>query len=34
MASTREIVQWIVAIADPSVTWMTGEILRSMAAWV
>jgi NAD(P)-dependent dehydrogenase (short-subunit alcohol dehydrogenase family) len=27
MASTREIVQWIVAIADPAVTWMTGEVL-------
>jgi NAD(P)-dependent dehydrogenase (short-subunit alcohol dehydrogenase family) len=27
MASTREIARWIVAIADPSVTWVTGQVL-------
>jgi NAD(P)-dependent dehydrogenase (short-subunit alcohol dehydrogenase family) len=27
MASTEEIAKWILHIADPSVTWMTGEIL-------
>ncbi len=27
MASSREIAQWIVAIADPSVTWVTGQVL-------
>jgi len=27
MASPDEIAHWIVAMADPSVTWMTGEIL-------
>ena len=27
MALTEEIATWIVHIADPSVTWMTGEIL-------
>lgn len=27
MASADEIAHWIVALADPSVTWMTGEIL-------
>ena len=26
-ASTDEIVHWIVALADPSVTWMTGQVL-------
>jgi NAD(P)-dependent dehydrogenase (short-subunit alcohol dehydrogenase family) len=27
IASTAEIVHWIVAIADPAVTWMTGQVL-------
>jgi NAD(P)-dependent dehydrogenase (short-subunit alcohol dehydrogenase family) len=27
IASTDEIVHWIVALADPSVTWLTGQIL-------
>jgi NAD(P)-dependent dehydrogenase (short-subunit alcohol dehydrogenase family) len=27
MGSTREIAQWIVAIADPAVTWVTGQVL-------
>ena len=27
MGSTREIAQWIVAIADPGVTWVTGQVL-------
>jgi NAD(P)-dependent dehydrogenase (short-subunit alcohol dehydrogenase family) len=27
MASTNEIARWIVAIADPSVTWVTGVVL-------
>ena len=27
MASTDEVARWIVAAADPSVTWMTGAIL-------
>jgi len=27
MASTEEVAKWVVAIADPSVTWMTGAIL-------
>lgn len=28
MASPDEVAHWIVAMADPGVTWMTGEILR------
>jgi NAD(P)-dependent dehydrogenase (short-subunit alcohol dehydrogenase family) len=28
MASPDEVARWIVAMADPGVTWMTGEILR------
>jgi NAD(P)-dependent dehydrogenase (short-subunit alcohol dehydrogenase family) len=28
IASSDEIARWVVAIADPSVTWMTGEVLR------
>ncbi|HEX4460602.1 MAG TPA: SDR family oxidoreductase [Polyangia bacterium] len=27
MGSTAEVTRWIVAVADPSVTWMTGQIL-------
>lgn len=27
MASTAEVARWIVAIADPAVTWMTGQVL-------
>jgi NAD(P)-dependent dehydrogenase (short-subunit alcohol dehydrogenase family) len=27
MASTEEVVRWVIAIADPGVTWMTGQIL-------
>jgi len=27
MASSREIARWIVAITDPSVTWVTGQVL-------
>ena len=27
IASTDEIVHWIVALADPSVTWVTGQVL-------
>jgi NAD(P)-dependent dehydrogenase (short-subunit alcohol dehydrogenase family) len=27
MASTEEVARWIVAVADPAVTWMTGQIL-------
>lgn len=27
MASTEEVVRWIVAVADPTVTWMTGQVL-------
>jgi NAD(P)-dependent dehydrogenase (short-subunit alcohol dehydrogenase family) len=27
IASTEEIVHWIVALADPSVTWVTGQVL-------
>jgi NAD(P)-dependent dehydrogenase (short-subunit alcohol dehydrogenase family) len=27
MASSREVAQWIVAIADPGVTWVTGQVL-------
>jgi len=27
MASSREIAHWIVAIADPGVTWVTGQVL-------
>jgi NAD(P)-dependent dehydrogenase (short-subunit alcohol dehydrogenase family) len=27
MATSREIAQWIVAIADPRVTWVTGQVL-------
>jgi NAD(P)-dependent dehydrogenase (short-subunit alcohol dehydrogenase family) len=27
MASTDEVVRWIVAMADPGVTWMTGQVL-------
>jgi NAD(P)-dependent dehydrogenase (short-subunit alcohol dehydrogenase family) len=27
MATSREIAQWIVAIADPGVTWVTGQVL-------
>ena len=27
MGSTEEVSRWIVAIADPSVTWMTGQVL-------
>jgi NAD(P)-dependent dehydrogenase (short-subunit alcohol dehydrogenase family) len=27
MASTDEVARWIVAIADPSVTWVTGQVL-------
>ena len=27
LATTREIAQWIVAIADPNVTWLTGQVL-------
>jgi NAD(P)-dependent dehydrogenase (short-subunit alcohol dehydrogenase family) len=27
MASSREIARWIVMIADPSVTWVTGQVL-------
>jgi NAD(P)-dependent dehydrogenase (short-subunit alcohol dehydrogenase family) len=27
MATSREIAQWIVAVADPGVTWLTGQVL-------
>jgi NAD(P)-dependent dehydrogenase (short-subunit alcohol dehydrogenase family) len=27
MANTEEVVRWVVAIADPSVTWVTGQVL-------
>jgi NAD(P)-dependent dehydrogenase (short-subunit alcohol dehydrogenase family) len=27
MATSREIAQWIVALADPEVTWLTGQVL-------
>jgi NAD(P)-dependent dehydrogenase (short-subunit alcohol dehydrogenase family) len=27
MASTEEVAHWIIAIADPNVTWMTGQVL-------
>ena len=27
MASTEEVATWIVQIADPSVTWLTGQVL-------
>jgi NAD(P)-dependent dehydrogenase (short-subunit alcohol dehydrogenase family) len=27
MADSREIARWVVAIADPSVTWVTGQVL-------
>ena len=27
MASTREIAHWILAVADPNVTWMTGQVI-------
>jgi NAD(P)-dependent dehydrogenase (short-subunit alcohol dehydrogenase family) len=27
MASSREIAQWILALADPGVTWVTGQVL-------
>jgi NAD(P)-dependent dehydrogenase (short-subunit alcohol dehydrogenase family) len=27
MASAAEVARWIVAIADPSVTWVTGQVL-------
>ena len=27
MASVDEVARWIVAVADPSVTWMTGAIV-------
>jgi len=27
MASAKEIARWVVAIADPSVTWVTGQVL-------
>ena len=27
MASTEEVCRWIVALADPSVTWITGQII-------
>jgi len=27
MASTEEVARWILAIAEPSVTWMTGQVL-------
>ena len=27
MATTDEVARWIVAIADPTVTWVTGQVL-------
>jgi NAD(P)-dependent dehydrogenase (short-subunit alcohol dehydrogenase family) len=27
MASTGEIARWVLPIADPSVTWVTGQVL-------
>jgi NAD(P)-dependent dehydrogenase (short-subunit alcohol dehydrogenase family) len=27
MASTEEVVRWVLAVADPAVTWMTGQII-------
>jgi NAD(P)-dependent dehydrogenase (short-subunit alcohol dehydrogenase family) len=27
MASTEEVARWVVAVADPTVTWMTGQVL-------
>jgi NAD(P)-dependent dehydrogenase (short-subunit alcohol dehydrogenase family) len=27
MASPEEVVRWMVAMADPSVTWVTGQVL-------
>ena len=27
MAGSREVAQWIVAVADPAVTWLTGQVL-------
>jgi hypothetical protein len=28
MASTEEVARWIVEVADPAVTWMTGQLDR------
>jgi NAD(P)-dependent dehydrogenase (short-subunit alcohol dehydrogenase family) len=27
MASAEEVARWVVALAEPDVTWMTGEVL-------
>jgi len=29
MGSSEEVARWVVAIADPSTTWLTGQVFES-----